>query len=82
MLDAHNNEKFSKCFISKLQTFTSGKVKFNIIWNACKIQSLFNNKEKVRHLSCVIYKGVCSCHTDYVGETIRDAQIKWNEHES
>ena len=27
------NEKFSKRFISKLQTFTNGKVRFNIIWN-------------------------------------------------
>ena len=52
------NEKFSKCFISKLQTFTNGKFRFNIIWNTRKIQSLFNNKDKVKHLSCVIYKGV------------------------
>ena len=50
-------EKFSKQFISKLQTFTNDKVRFNVIWNICKIQSLFNNKDKVQHLSCVIYKG-------------------------
>ena len=45
------NEKFSKCFISKLQIFTNGKVRFNIIWNNRKIQCLFNNKDKVQHLS-------------------------------
>ena len=45
------NEKFSKCFISKLQIFTNGKVRFNIIWNTRKIQCLFNNKDKVQHLS-------------------------------
>ena len=76
------NEKFSKRFISKLQTYTSGKVRFNIIWNACKMQSLLNNKYKVQHLSCVIYKGVCSCGADYIGETICNVKIRWNEHES
>ena len=76
------NEKFSKRFISKLQTFTNGKVRYHIIWNAYKIQFLFNNKDKVLHLSCVIYKSVCSCGADYVGETIRNVKIRWNERES
>ena len=75
---APRNEKFSKRFISKLQTFTNRKVRFNIIWNTRKIQSLFNNKDKVQHLSCVIYKGVCSCGTDYIGEAIRNVKIRWN----
>ena len=44
--------------------------------------SLFNNKEKVQQLSCVIYKCVCSCGTDYTGETIHNVNIKWNEHGS
>ena len=75
-------EKISKRFISKLQTFTNGKVRFNIICNTRKIQSLFNNKDKVQHLSCVIYKGVCSRGADYIGETIRNIKIRWNEQES
>ena len=29
-------------------------------------------KYKVQHLSCVIYKGICSCVETYVGETICD----------
>ena len=49
-------QKFSKRFISKLQTFTNSKVRFSNIWNTCKIQSLFNDTDKVQHLSCVIYK--------------------------
>ena len=72
----------SQCFISKLQTFTNGKVRFHIIWNTRKIQSLFNKKHKVQHLSCVIYKGVCSCGADYIGEPIRNVIIRWNQHES
>ena len=47
-----------------------------------KIQSLFNNKDKVLHLSGVIYKGVCSCGANYIGETIRNVKIGWNEHKS
>ena len=82
LLFAPRNEEFSKRFISKLQTFTNGKVIFNIIWNTRKIQSLFNNKGKVQHLSCVIYKGVCSCGADYIRGTIRNVKIRLNEHES
>ena len=46
------------------------------------MQSLFNNKDKVQHLSCVTYKGVCSWGADYIGETISHVKIRWNEHES
>ena len=73
-------EKFSQRFISKLQTFTNGKIRFHIIWNTCKVQSLFNNKDKVQHLSCFTYKGVSSCGADYIGETIRNVKIRWNQH--
>ena len=73
---ALRNEKFSKRFMSKLQTFTNGKVRFNIICNTCKIQSLFIDKDKVQHLSCVIYKSVYSCDADYIGEIIRST-IFW-----
>ena len=31
-----------------------------------KIQSLFNNKDKVKHHSCVVYRGICSCGADYI----------------
>ena len=78
---APRNEKFSKRFISKLQTFINDKVRFNIIWNTHKIQSLFNNKDKKQHLSCIIYRGICSWHADYFGEIIRNVNIRWNEHE-
>ena len=60
--------------------FTNYKVKSNIIWSTRKIKSLFNNKDNVKHMSCIIYYGVCSCGQDYVGETIRNASIRWNEH--
>ena len=76
------NEKFVKSFINKLDIFTNYRVKFNIVWNTRKIKSLFNNKDKVSHYSCVIYRGICSCGADYIGETVRNAQLRWNEHEN
>ena len=74
------NEKYSANFINKLVSFTSGKVNFSVVWNAHKIQSLFPLKDKVQHLNCVIYKGICSCGETYVGETIRNCKIRWDEH--
>ena len=79
---AHRNEEFSKHFISKLKSFKNDKVRFNITWNTCKIKSLFNNKDKVEHFSCIIQKGVCSCGADYIGEKIHNVNIRWNDYKS
>ena len=47
------NEKFRKVFMRKVENFTNGKVKVIIIWNT--------RKDKVKHHSYVIYRGICSC---------------------
>ena len=73
---APQNKKFSNLFISILNTFTNGKVRFHIIWNIRKIQSLFNNKDKAQHLSCAFAKAFCSCGEDFNGETIRNVKIR------
>ena len=70
------NEKYCPCFIKILVSFT----KFNVVWNTCKTQFILSLKDKVQHLSCVIYKGICSCGETYVGETIRNCKIRWDEH--
>ena len=36
-------------------------------------------KDKVQHLSCVIYKVICSCGETYVGEAIRNCKIRCDE---
>ena len=28
----------------------------------------------------MIYHGVCSCGADYFGKTIRNSELRWNEH--
>ena len=61
------NEYFSKKFCEKLEFYTNGKVKFNIFWATRKIKSLFKIKDNLKHLSCVIYQGICSCGNNYIG---------------
>ena len=65
-----------------METFTNYKVKFNIVWNTQKIKSLFSDKDKVSHYSCVIYREIYSCRADYIGETVSKARWRWNEHEN
>ena len=74
-------ESFVKTFASKLNYFTNEKCKFNVVWNTSKVESLFPLKDKVNHYSCVIYWGDCSCDQNYIGETVCNAEIRWNEPE-
>ena len=32
------------------------------------------------HPSCVIYKSTCSCGETYIGDTISNVSIRWQEH--
>ena len=81
LLLAPGNEKFVKSFKS-WRCLQIIKLKFNIAWNTRKIKFLFNNKDKVSCYSCVIYRGICSCGADYIGETVLNAWLWWNEHEN
>ena len=71
------NEEISRTFVKKLDEYTDSKYVFKIIWNTRNIRSLFPLKDRVDHRSCVIYQGTCSCGEDYIGETIRIADIRW-----
>ena len=74
------NEKLSKTFIEKLNKFTNFNFIFVILWQTRQIKSLFNNKDKNTHRSKVVYKGVCSCGVDYIGETVRNLAVRIAEH--
>ena len=41
----------------------------------------FRLKSKNPHPSCVIYEGSCSCSDTYIGETKRNVEVRWLEHE-
>ena len=66
-------EKPGNQLVNKIEEYTNSKVKLVKIWNARKIQSLFNHKDKMQHHSFVIYRGVCSCCADYI-------EIRWKKH--
>ena len=74
------NEEISQMFLQKLDHYTENRYNFKIIWNTRNIRSLFPLKDRVDHLSCVIYQGTCSCGEIYVGETNRITDIRWKEH--
>ena len=76
------NEELSKTFLRKLDEFTNEKYRFKIIWNTRNIRSLFPLKDRVEHVSCVVYEGTCSCDEVYVGETDRLVSIRWKEHDN
>ena len=75
-----SNEGDVKRFIDKIKSFTNGKLKFIVLWSTRNIKSLFPLKDRVKHLSCVIFERKCSCGRRYIGETIRNSDIRWNEH--
>ena len=74
------NEFKSKHFLKKFHKFTNNSFRMVITWKTRNIRSLFPLKDKNDYKSCVIYKGDCSCGSRYIGETKRNAEVRWNEH--
>ena len=70
-----SNKRDFKHFIEKIESFTNGKLKFIVSWSTRNIKSLFPLKDRVKHLSCVIYEGKCLCDRWYIGEIIRNSDI-------
>ena len=75
-----SNELISKHFLKKLHRFTNDKYNIVIKWNTRKVKSLFPLKDRNPHPSNVIYRGDCICGESYVGETVRNAEVRWSEH--
>jgi len=44
------------------------------------MQTLFRIKDKKIYPSCKIYYGICTCGVDYTGETKRNTETRWSEH--
>ena len=76
------NESSIRKVIAKLNEFTNNKLQIVYTWKTTKLRSLFRLKDKITHVSNVIYKGECSCGDTYIGETKRNAVIRWKEHNS
>ena len=44
---------------------------------------MVNEESKITlHSSCKIYNGICNCGETYIGETIRNVEERWSEHNS
>ena len=76
------NETPSKQFLKKFHQFTGEKYDMAVKWLTKKVKSLFPLKDRNLHPSCKIYKGICSSGEIYIGETIRNVEKRWSEHNS
>ena len=65
----------------KFHRFTEDRFEVAITWEIRQVKTLFPLKQKSIHPSCVIYKGTsCSYGKTYIGQTIRNASVRWEEH--
>ena len=76
------NEKLSKHFLSKFNRFTENRYTLSIFWKTRKVNTLFTLKDKNPHPSCKIYEGSCDCGEKYIGETNRNVEVRWAEHQN
>ena len=74
------NEISSKHFIKKFNKFTNNTFDVRIKWLTQEVKNLFRVNDKSLHQACKIYKGICSCGEGYIGETVRNVEVRWGEH--
>ena len=75
-----SNKHYALKFIKKLESFTKEKYSFVTIWKTRGIRSLFNLKDKVSHLSSIVYQGKYNCRENYIGETGQNGTTRLYEH--
>ena len=66
-------------FIKRL---TNNSHKIKIKWITNKVKRFFKLKSRNAHPACAIYDGVCICEQTYIGETRRNVELRWEEHEN
>ena len=76
------NERYSKHFIRKIKSFLDTDCDVVIKWTTRKVRTMFSLKSRNPYPSCTIYEGTCSCGSVYVGETKRNAAVRWSEHDN
>ena len=75
------NETMIFKVINNIEEFTSFRVKVNFSWITNQTRSLFPLKDKISHHHSVIYKDTYSCSKTFIGETLKNAVVRWKEHE-
>ena len=74
------NEWLSKYFITKFKSFLDTECTIVVKWITRKIKTLFSLKSRNPHPSCKLYEGTCTCGGLYIGETKRNVEVRWQEH--
>ena len=70
----------SKNFLKKFHKITNDLFEIKIKWITKKLRNLFRLKSKNPHLSGAICKGMCVYKENYMDETKRNVEIRWEEH--
>ena len=76
------NESLPKRFIKRFHELTNNSYTDRIKWITKKVEQLFKLKSRNPHSACVIYERVCVCKQGYIGETGRNIELQWEEHEN
>ena len=74
------NETSSKRFLKKFNELTNDLFEIKIKWITKKMTDLFCLKSKNHHPTCAICKGGCTYKGNYMGETKRNVEIRWEEY--
>ena len=74
------NETSSKRFLKKFHELTNDLFEIKIKWITKKMRDLFCLKSKNHHPACAICEGGCTYKANYMGETKRNVEIRWEEH--
>ena len=73
-----NLKKKGYLHLGKCLTVGSGDL--NLVWKTKKVRPFFPVKDKNLDPPCKVYYGLCSYGEDYVGETIRNVFVHYEEH--
>ena len=74
------NEKYAKLFLTKLKFFTENKFTFLIMRKPENYGHFSKDKVDSKHWCNVVCEGTCSCGTNYIGITNRNASLRFDEH--
>ena len=80
LLFCKTNEQKMKSMVNNVEEFTNNKVKFIYHWKTRKLKFLYPLEDRIKHKANIIYKGICFSRESYIGETKRNAEIRWKEH--
>ena len=79
ILYCKKNEKRSSKFITKLNEVTNNNYTFRVLWQPGKSGACLMLKMS-DHLSHIVYEGKCTCRSCYIGETVRNCEVRIGEH--